>query len=82
MLLLNVCDSEHEDLTRQIKDSRDKQLQNELTKALNNVVARMEVKGEQIVKLKRCQELVTCLHCFPVILAVLTVPASALLSEN
>ena len=64
--LLNVCDSEHEDLTRQIKDSRDKQLQNELTKALNSVVARMEVKGEQIVKLKRCQELVTaCLSFSP-----------------
>ena len=53
------CASEREDLTRQIKDATDRQLQNDLTKALNSIVARMEVKGEQIVKLKRCQELVT-----------------------
>ena len=51
--------SEREDLTQQIRDAASQQLQNDLTKTLNSVVARMELKGEQIVKLKRCQDLVT-----------------------
>jgi len=64
--LLNLCASEREDLTRQIKDSADPQLQNDLTKLFNSIVARMEVKGEQIVKLKRCQDMVTvCLLFLP-----------------
>jgi len=57
--LLNVCASEREDLSQQIKDSSDQQSRNDLTKVLNTVVARMEVKGEQIVKLKHCQNTVT-----------------------
>jgi len=57
--LFNLCASDREDLTRQIRDSNDQQCQNDLTKLLNSVVARMEVKGEQIVKLKRCQDMVT-----------------------
>ena len=55
----NLFVSDREDLTRQIKDTSDKQLQNDLTKQLNSIVARMEAKGEQVVKLKRCQEAVT-----------------------
>jgi len=55
--------SEREDLTQQIRDAANQQLQNDLTKTLNSVVARMELKGEQIVKLKRCQDLVTV--CLP-----------------
>jgi len=51
--------SERQDLTQQIRDASDQQLRNDLTKTLNSVVARMELKGEQIVKLKRCQDLVT-----------------------
>ena len=57
--LFYLCVSDREDLTRQIKDTGDKQLQNNLTKQLNSVVARMEAKGEQIVTLKRCQDMVT-----------------------
>jgi len=60
LFLFNLCISDREDLTRQIRDSDDQQLQSDLTKILNNIVARMEAKGEQIVKLKRCQDLVTC----------------------
>lgn len=47
---------DREALTRQMKGAADKQLQNDLTKQLNGVVAHMEAKGEQIVKLKRCQD--------------------------
>jgi len=57
--LFNSFVSDREDLTRQIKVVGDKQLQNSLTKQLNSVVAHMEAKGEQIVKLKRCQDVVT-----------------------
>jgi len=57
--LSDLCASDREDLTRQIRDSNDQQHRSDLTKLLNSVVARMEVKGEQIVKLKRCQDTVT-----------------------
>ena len=57
--LVDLCVSEREDVVHQIKGSNDQQLQKDLTKLLNGLIARMEVKGEQIVKLKRCQDLVT-----------------------
>jgi len=57
--VFNYCVSDREDLTRQINGMGDKQLQNNLTKQLNTVVAHLEAKGEQIVKLKRCQDVVT-----------------------
>ena len=56
---MDLCASEREDVVQQIKGSNDQQLQKDLTKLLNGLIARMEVKGEQIVKLKRCQDLVT-----------------------
>ena len=57
--LFNLCASEREDLTLQIRDSNDQQLQNDLTKLRSSIITRMEAKGEQIVKLKHCQDLVT-----------------------
>jgi len=54
-----LCTSDREDLTRQINSSSDQQLRNDLTKILTSTIARMEGKGEQIVKLKRCQDRVT-----------------------
>jgi len=59
----NLCASEHEDVTRQMRDSSDQQLCNDLTKQLNGIVAKMEAKGEQIVKLKHCQDVV-CICAF------------------
>ena len=52
-----IC-SEHQELTRQIHEAKDPNLQDDLERELDHLVARMEVKGDQIAKLNRHQEMV------------------------
>lgn len=64
---LNYCDdlcvdligSEHAELSRQIKEARDDNLCDDLERELDSVIERMEIKGNQITKLRRLQSTVS-----------------------
>lgn len=45
--------SEHEELTRQIKEANDQRLHDDLERELDELVARMDAKSNQISKLRR-----------------------------
>ena len=56
---LDIClylHSEHQELSRQIQESRDPKLTEDLERELDHVVSRMESKGEQIARLTRHRE--------------------------
>lgn len=55
--------SEHEELTRQIKEANDQRLRDDLERELDELVARMDAKSSQITKLKRFHDKV-CDFCF------------------
>ena len=48
--------SEHRELSRQIQESDDPRIQEDLRRELENLEARMEAKGEQIAMVRRQQE--------------------------
>ncbi len=50
--------SEHQELNRQIHEATDIQLRDDLERELDHLVGRMEVKGDQIAKIRRHQEMV------------------------
>ena len=47
--------SEHKELLKQIQDTEDERLRGDLERELDELVARMETKGEQIATLKQHQ---------------------------
>ncbi|XP_071819395.1 centrosomal protein of 57 kDa-like [Apostichopus japonicus] len=51
-----VMGCEHQELAKQIQDAEDSNLREDLERELDHLVARMELKGQQISKLKRHQE--------------------------
>ena len=55
MTRLKCCliGSDHAELTRQIKEARDENLRDDLERELDGLVERMEIKGNQITKLRR-----------------------------
>ena len=52
--------SEHKELSRQIQQCVDYRLRDDLERDLDDLVARMEAKGEQIARLRKLQEMVSC----------------------
>lgn len=48
--------SEHRELSRQIQESDDPRIQEDLRRELENLEARMEAKGEQIAMVRRQQD--------------------------
>jgi centrosomal protein CEP57 len=51
--------SEHKELLKQIQDTEDERLRGDLERELDQLVARMETKGEQIATLKQHQARLT-----------------------
>ena len=51
--------SEHKELLKQIQDTEDERLRGDLERELDELVARMETKGEQIATLKQHQARLT-----------------------
>jgi centrosomal protein CEP57 len=54
-----VKNSEHEELTRQIKEASDRRLRDDLERELDDLVSRMEAKSNQITKLRRFHDKVS-----------------------
>lgn len=52
--------SEHQELVKQIQDTRKTEVREDLERELDCLVKRMEVKGDQICKLKKHQAAVSC----------------------
>lgn len=63
-----ILDSEHQELAKQVQEAEDSNLREDLERELDQLVTRMELKGQQISKLKRHQEKVTA-WSFVVIIA-------------
>lgn len=53
------CLSEHKELLKQIQDTEDERLREDLERELDQLVARMETKGEQIARLKQHHDRLT-----------------------
>lgn len=51
-----VFHSEHQELSKQIKESQNQDIQEDLERELDCLVKQMEIKGEQISKLKKHQD--------------------------
>lgn len=51
--------SEHKELLKQIQDTEDERLREDLERELDQLVGRMETKGEQIASLKQHRERLT-----------------------
>lgn len=51
-----IMGCEHQELAKQIQDAEDSNLRDDLERELDQLVTRMEQKGQQIAKLKRHQE--------------------------
>ena len=56
--------SEHQELSKQIHDTVDSGVRDDLERELDVLVARMEAKGDQIAKLRRHKEMVGWLPAF------------------
>lgn len=53
--VLCVCESEHQELGKQVQACRSDRLRQDLEREIENLVKKMEGKGEQIAKVRRHQ---------------------------
>lgn len=51
-----VFNSEHQELSKQIEESQNQDIREDLERELDCLVKQMEIKGEQISKLKKHQD--------------------------
>lgn len=55
VLCVCVCESEHQELGKQVQACRSDRLRQDLEREIENLVKKMEGKGEQIAKVRRHQ---------------------------
>ena len=65
--------SEHQELAKQIQETEDTKMKDDLERELDELVTRMEAKGDQIASLKRHKVQVTMVHrpCQNILLVLL-----------
>lgn len=70
--MLCWCDSEHQELVRQIDETKKRDLREDLERELDCLVRRMEEKAAQISKLRKHKETVSifAMLVFPALLSV------------